>query len=133
MNPSIFKKTVLVIEDEEFISNLMAHVLRKEGYNVLVAGDYKSSIKIIDTSPLDMIISDVMLPFTGGLEILEYVKGNDKQKHIPFILVTGMDKDILYSSDIKAEAILTKPFDVTELLSVVKSNLEEKGGNLKSN
>ena len=115
---------MLIVEDEEFISSLMAHVLQREGYNVLIASDYKSSIRIIDTSEPDMIISDVMLPCTGGLEILEYVKSKEERKHIPFILVTGMDKDVLYGSHIKAEAILTKPFDVSQLLNIVNSNMK---------
>jgi len=123
-------KTILVVEDEEFMSNIMAHVLRREGYKVLAAADHKTAIKIIDSEALDMIISDVMLPFTGGLEILEYVKSSEKQKHIPFVLVTGMDKDILYNSHIRAEAIITKPFDVNQLLSVIKSQL---GDSLRGN
>jgi DNA-binding response OmpR family regulator len=127
------QKTVLIIEDEEFISSLMAHVLRKEGYQVLTASDFKTSIQIIDNSALDMIISDVMLPYTGGLEILEYVKGNEKQKHIPVILVTGMDKEVLFSSKISAEAILTKPFDVSQLLTLVKVNLGESLNNKAKN
>jgi DNA-binding response OmpR family regulator len=123
------KKTILVIEDEEFISNLVAHILRREGYEVLVASDFKSSIAIIDNTALDLIITDVMLPYTGGLEILEYVKGSEKQKDIPVILVTGMDKEILFSSKIRAEAILTKPFDVSQLLTLVKVNLGESLNN----
>lgn len=127
------QKTVLVIEDEEFIANLVSHILRREGYNVLVASDFKTSIHIIDNSALDMIITDVMLPYTGGLEILEYVKGSEKQKHIPVILVTGMDKEILFSSKIRAEAILTKPFDVSQLLTLVKVNLGESLNNKAKN
>jgi two-component system, OmpR family, phosphate regulon response regulator PhoB len=123
------KKTVLIIEDDEFIRNLLAHVLQKEGYNVLLAGDFRSSIKIIDSSPLDMIISDVMLPYTGGLEILEYIKSNEHQKHIPVILVTAMDKDVLNCSHIKAEAIVTKPFDTGHLLDVVKNNINRSKPN----
>ena len=127
------QKTILVIEDEEFISNLMAHILRREGYNVLLASDFKTSINIIDTSPLDIIITDVMMPYTGGLEILEYVKGHESQKNVPVILVTGMDKEILFSSKIRAEAILTKPFDVSQLLTLVKVNLGESLNNKSKN
>jgi DNA-binding response OmpR family regulator len=122
-------KTILVIEDEEFISNLMAHVLRKEGYKVMNASDFKTSINIIDTTCLDLIITDVMLPYTGGLEILEYVKAHEKHKNIPVILVTGMDKEILFSSKIRAEAVLTKPFDVSQLITLVKVNLGESLNN----
>src|SRR4051812_29543581 len=104
-------KTILVVEDEDFISGLIARALKKEGYNVIITSDYTTSIRVINNSGIDLIVSDVMLPFTGGLEILEHVKNSDTLKNIPVILVTGMDKDILFSSKVKAEAILLKPFD----------------------
>ncbi|MCE3226421.1 MAG: PhoP family transcriptional regulator [Bacteroidetes bacterium] len=116
-------KTVLVIEDEDFISSLIARALKKEGYSVVVTSDFASSIKIIDSSAIDLVISDVMLPFTGGMEIVEHVKGNPRLQHIPIILVTGMDKDILYASKVKAEAILSKPFDMNQLVALVNANL----------
>lgn len=119
-------KTVLVIEDEDFISSLIARALKKEGYSVIVTSDFASSIKVIDGSAVDIVVSDVMLPFTGGMEIVEHIKSNERLKHIPIILVTGMDKDILYSSKVKAEAILSKPFDMGQLVALVNSNLAKQ-------
>jgi DNA-binding response OmpR family regulator len=116
-------KTVLVIEDEDFISSLIARALKKEGYSVIVTSDFASSIRIIDSAVVDLVVSDVMLPFTGGMEIVEHIKGNKKLEHIPIILVTGMDKDILFASKVKAEAILSKPFDMNQLVALVNSNL----------
>ncbi|MEO6302652.1 MAG: response regulator [Bacteroidia bacterium] len=119
-------KTVLVIEDEEFISGLIAKSLREEGYNVIVTSDYNSSIIVIDSVDVDLIVSDVMLPFTGGLDIAEYVRNEAKRKDIPVILVTGMDKDVLTTTDIKVTAILSKPFDMLQLVDLVNSNLKKK-------
>ncbi len=119
-------KTVLVIEDEDFISGLIARSLREEGYNVIATSDYKESIKVIDSMDLDLIVSDVMLPYTGGLDIAEYVKKESKNKDIPIILVTGMDKDVLSTTQIKVNAILAKPFDMLQLVDLVNSNLKRK-------
>ena len=119
-------KTVLVIEDEDFISGLIARSLREEGYNVIATSDYKESIKVIDSMELDLIVSDVMLPYTGGLDIAEYVKKESKNKDIPIILVTGMDKDVLSTTQIKVNAILAKPFDMLQLVDLVNSNLKRK-------
>ena len=119
------QKTILVIDDEDNISNAIAKSLKKEGYGVITASDYKTAIKIIDNSTLDLIISDVMMPYTGGFDIVEYVKENPALKSLPVILVTGMDKDILFSSSIAANAIVQKPFDMTQLIALVKSNLKE--------
>ncbi len=120
------QKTILVIEDEDFISGLIARSLREEGYNVIVTSDYKSSIKVIDSMAVDMIISDVMLPYTGGLDIAEYVNKESKNKDIPVILVTGMDKDVLSTTAINVTAILSKPFDMLQLVDLVNDNLKNK-------
>ncbi|MBL7920373.1 MAG: response regulator [Bacteroidia bacterium] len=119
-------KIVLVIEDEDFISGLIARSLREEGYNVIATSDYKESIKVIDSMDLDLIVSDVMLPYTGGLDIAEYVKNAARNKDIPIILVTGMDKDVLSTTQIQVNAILSKPFDMLQLVDLVNSNLKRK-------
>jgi DNA-binding response OmpR family regulator len=119
-------KTVLVIDDEEVIATAISRALKKEGYSVIITSDYKTSIKVIANSEIDLIISDVMLPYTGGFDIVEYVKNNEALKSTPIILVTGMDKDILYSSSIKADAVVSKPFDMERLIALVKINLKEK-------
>lgn len=119
-------KTVLVIDDEEDIATAISRSLKREGYSVIITSDYKTSIKVIANSEIDLIISDVMLPYTGGFDIVEYVKNNDALKNTPVILVTGMDKDILYSSSIKADAVVSKPFDMDRLIALVKVNLKEK-------
>ncbi len=119
-------KTILVIEDEDFISGLIAKSLREEGYGVIVTSDFDSSIKVIDSVDLDMIISDVMLPYTGGLDIAEYVRNESGKKDTPVILVTGMDKDVLTTTDIKVTAILSKPFDMLQLVDLVNGKLRKK-------
>lgn len=119
-------KTILVIDDEEDIATAISRSLKREGYSVIITSDYKTSIKVIANSEIDLIISDVMLPFTGGFDIVEYVKNDSVLKDTPVILVTGMDKDILYSSSIKADAVVSKPFDMDRLIALVKVNLKEK-------
>jgi DNA-binding response OmpR family regulator len=119
-------KTVLVIDDEEDIATAISRSLKREGYSVIITSDYKTSIKVIANSGIDLIISDVMLPYTGGFDIVEYVKSDNGLKHIPVILVTGMDRDILYSSSIKADAIVSKPFDMDRLIALVRINLKEE-------
>jgi DNA-binding response OmpR family regulator len=119
-------KTVLVIDDEEVIATAISRALKKEGYSVIITSDYKTSIKVIANSEIDLIISDVMLPYTGGFDIVEYVKNDEALKNTPVILVTGMDKDILYSSSVKADAVVSKPFDMERLIALVKINLKEK-------
>jgi len=66
-----------------------------------------------------------MLPFAGGIDIVEHIKNSPRLSHIPVLLVTGMDREILYSSKIPAEAIISKPFDMTQLVALVNSNIRK--------
>jgi DNA-binding response OmpR family regulator len=111
--------TVLVIEDEDFISSMISRSLKEEGYQVIVTSDLKSSLIVLDSGAIDLVISDVMLPFTGGLDIVDYIRDHDELEETPIILVTGMDKDVLETSSLRANAILSKPFDMIALIDKV--------------
>lgn len=111
--------TILVIEDEEFISNMISRSLKEEGYQVITTSDLKSSLIVIDTGAIDLVISDVMLPFTGGLDIVDYIREQEDILDTPIILVTGMDQDVIAASSVKANAILPKPFDMNDLIDKV--------------
>jgi CheY-like chemotaxis protein len=116
-------KTILVIDDEDFIATLISRALKKEGFSVIVTGDYVSSIKIIQNSKINLVVSDVMLPCSGGLDLLSHIKNTENLQHIPVILVTGMDKSSLPPEHEKAEAVIGKPFDMSHLVALVKSCL----------
>lgn len=121
----MINKTILVIEDEEFISNSITRALKKEGYGVVTTSDYPTSINVIDGAQIDLVVTDVMLPYAGGIDIVEHIKNTPKLAHIPVLLVTGMDRDILYSSKIPAEAIISKPFDMSQLVALVNANIKK--------
>ena len=111
--------TILVIEDEEFISHMISKSLKEEGYQVIGTSDLKSSLIVLDTGAIDLVISDVMLPFTGGLDIVDYIRDHKELAQTPIILVTGMDQDVIATSTIRANAILPKPFDMNDLIDKV--------------
>ncbi|MES2678800.1 MAG: response regulator [Bacteroidota bacterium] len=115
--------TILVIEDEDFISSLVARSLKEEGYNVIITSDFKSSLIVLDTEAIDLVISDVMLPYTGGLDIVEYIREHKNISATPVILATGMDTDVLQASNIRANAILSKPFEMIDLIDKVNEML----------
>ncbi|MCW3086582.1 MAG: histidine kinase [Bacteroidetes bacterium] len=119
-----YSRTILVIEDEDFISGMVARSLKDEGYHVIITSDLKSSLLVLDTEKINLVISDVMLPFSGGLDILDYVKDHKNISETPVILVTGMDKDVLQASTVRANAILTKPFEMNALIDLVNALLE---------
>lgn len=115
--------TLLVIEDEDFISSLVARSLKEEGYNVIITSDFKSSLIVLDTEAIDLVISDVMLPYTGGLDIVDYIRDHKNIENTPIILVTGMDMDVIESSNVRANAIMPKPFEMVGLIEKVNELL----------
>ncbi len=115
--------TILVIEDEDFISSMIARSLKDEGYNVIITSDFKSSLTVLGTGAINLVISDVMLPFTGGLDIVEFIRNHQNISKTPVILVTGMDKDVLDASLVKADIIMPKPFEMLALVDKVNQLL----------
>jgi DNA-binding response OmpR family regulator len=117
-------KTVLVIDDEEFISALIAKALVKEGYDVLVSSDLESSSKIMKEKNIDLIISDVLLSSDNYGDISFHINKLKQIVKVPLILVTGLDSDALKNSEITDQTILTKPFDMGNLISLVRNKLK---------
>lgn len=119
---------ILVVDDEKFILESVSKILIKEGYTVVTADNRKSAIQIIEEQELDLIITDIMLPFTGGFDIVEHVKDHPVKKNIPVIVITGMDEDVLVSTRTFADACLTKPFTAKQLIYLVKKHLPQAIG-----
>ncbi len=117
---------ILVIEDEKFILDSMAKALRGEGYTVITAEDQETAMDYIATKKLDMVISDVMLPYAGGFDIVDHIRKDEAKKHMPIILVTGMDQDVLKTTRTQADITLTKPFSSLQLTTLVNKFLHQK-------
>lgn len=109
----------LIIEDEEFILTSISRIVNKEGFSVLTAQDYEKAMEIIATHKLNLIISDVMLPFPEGFDIVDFIKNDPIRKQIPVILVTGMDEDILKATCSKADDYIIKPFTSQQLKKLI--------------
>lgn len=118
-------KTILVVDDEDMIVSIIGKALKKEGYNIVTASNHKTALHLIKDAKIDLVISDVMMPYAGGFDLVEMLKDDPATQNIPIILVTGMDKEILNSSLIQADAIIPKPFDLQELMNTVKDLLQK--------
>jgi CheY-like chemotaxis protein len=117
---------VLIIDDEKVIRESVARTLSKAGYETSTAGSLLEAVELIQAKKFDLIICDVMIPHIGGLELVDKLKADPAFSAIPIILMTGMDKDILSATMISADAIITKPFDSSQLLEEVKNQLLTK-------
>jgi DNA-binding response OmpR family regulator len=114
------EKRILVIEDESFIRKSIVSFLELEKYEVTSVSSVKRAIQCINTSDFDLVITDIMLPYSGGFEIIEHLKSHPWKCTVPVVILTGMDKEILNATYSEAEACLYKPFTPKELLDTVK-------------
>jgi len=122
------KESILVVEDEEDILELVKYNLAKEGYRVSGAASGEVGLKAARSSLPDLIVLDLMLPGIDGLEVCKLLKNDSKTQHIPVIMLTAKseDSDIITGLEIGADDYLTKPFTPKVLIARVRSVLRRK-------
>ena len=111
---------ILVAEDDELILKTIEHKLVKEGYEVILTRNGKDAIDKILETDVDLIITDIMMPFASGIEILSAIK--TAGKNIPVIMLSSMGQEdvILNAFDLGAADFIVKPFSPNELMLRVK-------------
>ncbi|MFH1755631.1 MAG: response regulator transcription factor [Candidatus Latescibacterota bacterium] len=124
----MIQKTILAVDDEQDILELLEYNLSKEGYKVLTAESGESALDIIRKNMPDLIVLDLMLPGMDGLEICRVAKENPQTKHIPIVMLTakGEEADIVAGLEIGAEDYITKPFSPRVLLARIRAVLRRK-------
>lgn len=128
------KKTILVVDDEKPIIDILVYNLQKEGYNTLEATDGEMGLNMALEKKPNLILLDVMLPKMDGLTVCKRVK---QSLNIPILILSAKDEEIdkIIGLELGADDYITKPFSVRELMARVKANLrkveEEKNAKLK--
>jgi len=112
---------ILLVEDNQLILKVIETKLKKEGYDVISCENGKEAIERITHSLPDLVITDIMLPYNSGLEIVSFVKVGLK-KNIPVIVLSGMgqEKTIEEAFKLGADDYMTKPFSLSELSMRIK-------------
>ena len=118
--------TILVCEDNPIALKTIAFTLKKSGYEVIQAIDGDRGIEILENEEVDLVITDINMPYTKGLELVRYVNTKLKRK-VPVIIVSGitLDETKEHARELGAAGYLTKPFDPKVMLEMVRS-LENK-------
>ena len=118
------KKTVLVVDDEIAIVELLKHHLKLEGYDILEAYDGISAIEIAAEKRPDLILLDIMLPKMDGLSVCKRIKNI---YNVPILMITAKDTEIdkILGLELGADDYVTKPFSTRELMARVKANLRK--------
>jgi DNA-binding response OmpR family regulator len=119
---------VLVAEDESMLLKTIEIKLRKEGYEVIATEDGRQAMEFIQKESPDLVITDIMMPYASGLEIVSFIR-NKMDKKIPVIMLSGMEQEkvVLEAFELGADDYITKPFSLNELVIRVKRLLARKG------
>ncbi len=117
------KNSILIVDDEQNVRQLIAKVLEKEGYEILTACNGEEGLEVFQKNNIDLIISDIKMPKMNGIEFLHKVK--EQEPGVGFILITAFATMETAIDAIKsgAQDYVTKPFDIKEILNAVKKIL----------
>ena len=120
------KKKILIIEDEQSISDIIKFNLEKEGYITLTAYDGQDGLdKALSENP-DLILLDVMLPLMDGFQVCKKVR---EESLVPILMLTAKEEEIdkVLGLELGADDYITKPFSMRELIARIKANIRRTG------
>ncbi|TDE04034.1 response regulator transcription factor [Flavobacterium hiemivividum] len=114
-------KKILIAEDNSMLSLLLKFRLEKEGYELLIAENGKETIALIEEHNPELILTDIMMPFISGLEIISHVR-NTLKNSTPIIVfsASGQEEIVLKAFKLGATDFMTKPFSPNEMVNRVK-------------
>lgn len=128
------QKTILIVDDETAIRDMIRMSLEMAGFHCLEAGDIQSAhSQVIDQTP-DLVLLDWMLPGGSGIELLRRLKRDDMTANLPVIMLTAKTEEDnkIQGLDVGADDYVTKPFAPRELLSRIKAVLRRAGADEQS-
>jgi len=118
---------VLIVDDDNGIRKLLGRFLEREGFTAIEAENGLDGVELAKKEQPNLIIMDVMMPQMDGLTAARLIKFYKPLSEVPIIFLTAKDadKEIELAEETRAEAYITKPFDVRQVIEVVKSLFEK--------
>ncbi|HET6393507.1 MAG TPA: response regulator transcription factor [Blastococcus sp.] len=117
---------VLVVEDEESFSDALSYMLRREGYDAVVAGTGPDALAEFDRAGADIVLLDLMLPGLSGTEVCRALRS---RSNVPIIMLTAKDGEIdkVVGLELGADDYVTKPYSARELVARIRAVLRRRG------
>ena len=125
-------KTVLIVEDDNNIAELLRLYLEKEGYATLVASDGGAGLEQFRQHHPDIVLLDVMMPVMDGWEVCRAIRQTDKKTPIIMLTAKGETTDKVSGLKMGADDYITKPFEMKEVLARIEAVLRRTGGGEES-
>jgi DNA-binding response OmpR family regulator len=120
------EETILLVDDDAALLEVMTIVLSSEGYRVVTATDGAEALREVERNRLDLVVLDVMLPRISGFEVLKKIR---EKSDVPVVMLTakGQSVDKVVGLELGADDYITKPFDTKELLARIRAILRRFG------
>ena len=116
---------VLVVDDEEPILSIVTEVVEEMGHTVLRAMNGREALQVIHTTPPDLVLSDVMMPFVNGIDLCRTVKTDAALSHIVVVLMSAVSADRGQAAG--ADGFVHKPFSLEEVEAAIEDGLQLTG------
>jgi two-component system response regulator RegX3 len=122
----MFMTRVLVVEDEESFSDALSYMLRREGYDAVVAATGPDALAEFDRAGADIVLLDLMLPGLPGTEVCRALRS---RSNVPIIMLTAKDTEIdkVVGLELGADDYVTKPYSARELVARIRAVLRRRG------
>ena len=123
-------ETILIVEDEADLIENLEYNLQQEGYRTLAAQNGDEALDLLDESTPDLVVLDLMLPDTSGIELCRRIRNDETTRRIPVLMLTarGEETDRITGFEAGADDYVTKPFSVRELKLRIRALLRRSGG-----
>ena len=117
-------KKILVAEDNKLIQQTIAYKLVKDGFEVITVDDGKSCLEKLEDTEVDLLITDLFMPFINGHEVISTIR-NEWKKNLPIMVLSsaGSEETVLKAFELGADDYMVKPFSLGELTVRVKKLL----------
>jgi adenylate cyclase len=119
---------ILVVDDNEMNRDMLSRRLERQGYQSVLAEDGVQALERLPEQPFDLVLLDIMMPRMNGYEVLERIKADPAQRHVPVIMISAVDEldSVVKCIELGADDYLFKPFNPILLKARVSASLEKK-------
>lgn len=119
-------KRILIVDDEPNIVVSLEFLMKREGFEVAVAGDGEAALQAMEKLKPDLVLLDIMLPKMNGFEVCQTIRTRPEWQSVKIVMLTakGRDTEVAKGTALGADAYMTKPFSTKDLIGQVRQLLE---------
>jgi adenylate cyclase len=119
---------ILVVDDDALNRRMLCRVLEGDGHTVRVAENGRMALELLAAEPADVVLLDIVMPELDGIEVLERMKASPDLRHVPVVMISGVDDSasVIHCIEAGADDFLPKPFDAVVLRARINAGLDRK-------